>query len=159
MTHNSDFIPYILPLPKDRAAQRRFYHWVFGSDTAVDVLRAASLERKIYQRDLIKDLEYSNKTIIKTLKRLVALDVLHESMEKIQLKGKAVWVKSYTPTNIGRWIVLLFLPLTKVKSEIVEETLEQLFKLYVKNAIQLCRMYNINVEILREVFEASFTPK
>jgi hypothetical protein len=159
MTQHSDFIPYILPLPKDRAAQRRFYHWVFGSDTALDVLRAASLERRIYQRDLIKDLDYSNKTIIETLKRLVALDVLHESMEKVRVKGKAVWVKSYTPTNIGRWIALLFLPLPRVKSEIVEDTLEQLFELYVKNAVQLCHRYGIDVKILREVFEAAFTPK
>ncbi len=159
MTHHSDFIPYILPLPEDRAAQRQFYHWVFGSDTALDVLRAASLERRIYQRDLIKDLDYSNKTIIETLKRLVALDVLHESMEKVRVKGKAVWVISYTPTNIGRWIALLFLPLPRVKSEIVEDTLEQLFELYVKNAVQLCHRYGIDVKILREVFEAAFTPK
>ncbi len=151
-----EFIPYILPLPKSREDQRKFYRWVFGSDTALDVLSEASLEGKIYQKDLIKDLEYSNKTIIKTLKKLVSLNVLEEGMEKTFLNEKTVWVKWYKPTDVGRWIVLLFLPPKEVKPELVEETLKQLFELYIKNALQLCDTYNLDKEILRTVFEESF---
>lgn len=155
MVQSLEFVPYILPLPKNRDNQRRFYRWVFGSNTALDILRAASLERKIYQRDLIKNLKYSNKTIIETLKKLVSLKVLQEGMEKVLLKDKTVWVKWYSPTNIGRWIVLLFLPLKQVKSELVEETLKQLFEFYIRNAIQLCDTYNLDTKILRAVFEDS----
>jgi len=156
MVQSLEFVPYILPLPKNRDNQRRFYRWVFGSNTALDILRAASLERKIYQRDLIKNLKYSNKTIIETLKKLVSLKVLQEGMEKVLSKDKTVWVKWYSPTNIGRWIVLLFLPLKQVKSELVEETLKQLFEFYIRNAIQLCDTYNLDTKILRAVFEDSF---
>ena len=156
MVQSLEFIPYILPLPKNREDQRKFYRWVFGSDTALDILRAASLEKKIYQRDLITSLKYSNKTIIETLKKLVSLNVLQEGMEKALSKDKAVWVKWYSPTSIGRWIVLLFLPPKEVKPELVEETLKQLFELYIRNAIQLCDTYNLDVKILRTVFEESF---
>ena len=151
-----EFFPYILPLPKNRDDQRKFYRSVFGSDTALDVLRQASLEGKIYQRDLIRGLKYSNKTILTTLKKLVSLGVLQEGMERFSERGKSIWVKWYSPTNVGRWIVLLFLPPKKVDSEIVEEILKELFKLYVKNAIQLCRTYGLDIEILRRVFEESF---
>jgi hypothetical protein len=150
-----EFIPYILPLPKNREDQRKFYRWVFGSDTALDVLREASLEGKIYQKDLIKNLEYSNKTIIETLKKLVSLNVLEEGMEKAFSKQKTVWVKWYTPTDVGRWIVLLFLPPREVNPGLVEKTLKQLFELYIRNAIQLCKTYNIDAKILRVVAEKS----
>lgn len=156
MVQSLEFIPYILPLPKNRDDQRKFYRWVFGSDTALDILRAASLEKKIYQRDLIINLNYSNKTIIATLKKLVSLNVLHEGMEKTLSKEKAVWVKWYAPTSIGKWIVLLFLPPKEVKPEVVEETLKQLFEFYVRNAIRLCEIYNLDVKILRAVFEEAF---
>lgn len=148
-----EFIPYILPLPKSREDQRKFYRWVFGSDTALDVLSEASLEGKIYQKDLIKNLEYSNKTIIETLKKLVSLNVLEEGMEKAFSKRKTVWVKWYTPTDVGRWIVLLFLPPREVNPGLVERTLKQLFELYIRNAIQLCKIYNIDAKILRAVAE------
>jgi len=151
-----EFIPYILPLPRNREDQRRFYRWVFGSDTALDILRAASLEGKVYQRDLITSLEYSNKTIIETLKKLVSLNVLQEGMEKTLSKGKSVWLKWYAPTSIGKWIVLLFLPPKKVNPELVEETLKKLFELYIRNALQLCETYNLDMKILRTVFEEAF---
>ena len=151
-----EFFPYILPLPKSREDQRRFYRSVFGSDTALEVLRMASLENKIYQKDLIRELKYSNKTILETLKRLVSLGVLQEGMEKVAEGGKSVWVKWYSPTNVGRWIVLLFLPPKKVDSKLVEDLIEELFGLYVKSAIQLCKTYSLETELLRKVFEESF---
>ena len=146
-------MPYILPLPKDREDQRKFYRWVFGSDTALDILREVSLEGKIYQRDLIASLDYSNKTIIETLKRLVSLNVLQEGMERTPSKDRTVWVKWYRPTDVGKWIVLLFLPPKEVKSEVVEEALRQLFELYIRNAVELCETYDLDEGILRIVFD------
>ena len=151
-----EFFPYILPLPKSREDQRRFYRSVFGSDTALEVLRMASLENKIYQKDLIRELKYSNKTILETLKKLVSLGVLQEGMEKVAEGGRSVWVKWYSPTNVGRWIVLLFLPPKRVDSKLVEDSIEELFGFYVKNAIQLCKTYGLGTELLRRVFEESF---
>lgn len=156
MVHGLEFVPYILPLPRNRDDQRKFYRWVFGSDTALDILRAASLEGKIFQRDLITSLEYSNKTIIETLKKLVSLNVLQEGMEKTLSKGKSVWLKWYAPTSIGKWIVLLFLPPKEVNPKLVKETLKKLFELYIRNALQLCETYNLDTKILRTVFEEAF---
>jgi len=148
--------PYILPLPRNRADQRRFLLSVFGSDTALDILRNTSLENRVYQKDLIKGLRYSNKTIIQNLKMLVSLGILQEGMEKVLEKGKAVWLKWYLPTSIGRWIVLLLIPPEKVNAKLVEETLRKLFELYIKNAIELCQSYSLDLGILSSVFEESF---
>lgn len=151
-----EFWPYILPLPRDRPDQRRFLLSVFGSDTALDILRKTSLESRVYQKALIRELKYSNKTIIQNLKTLVSLGVLQEGMEKVLERGRAVWLKWYMPTSVGKWIVLLLIPPEKVNAKLVEETLKELFELYVKNAIQLCRTYGLDIQILRKVFEESF---
>lgn len=145
--------PYILPLPTDRADQRKFLLSVFGSDTAIDILKNVSLEGKVYQRDLIKNLDYSNKTIIKHLKTLVSFGVLEEGMEKVLEEGKTLWLKWYTSTNLGKWLVLLFTPPEKVDAKLVERILEELFELYVKNAVRMCENYDLDQRVLRKVFE------
>jgi hypothetical protein len=76
-------------------------------------------------------------------------------MEKAFSNEKTVWVKWYKPTDVGRWIVLLFLPLKEVNPELVEKTLKQLFELYIRNAIQLCETYNIDAKVLKAVAEES----
>lgn len=145
--------PYILPLPIDRVDQRRFLLSVFGSDTAIDILKNVSLEGKVYQRDLIKNLNYSNKTIIKHLKTLVSFGVLEEGMEKVLEEGKTLWLKWHTSTNLGKWLVLLFTPPEKVDAKLVEKILEELFELYVKKAVRICEDYNLDQRVLRKVFE------
>jgi len=147
--------PYILPLPSDRADQRRFLLSVFGSDTAIDILRNVSLEEKVYQRDLIKGLNYSNKTIIKNLKTLVSYGVLEEGMEKTSERGKTLWLKWYKSTSLGRWLVLLLVPPEKVDAKLVEKIMEELFELYVKNAVRLCKAYGISPRLLVRIFEKS----
>lgn len=147
--------PYILPLPSNRADQRRFLLSVFGSDTALDILRNVSLDGKVYQRDLIKGLDYSNKTIIKNLKTLVSYGVLEEGMEKISERGKNLWLKWYKSTSLGRWLVLLLVPPEKVGAKLVEKIMEELFELYVRNAVRLCKIYGIDSELLVKVFEKS----
>lgn len=63
----------------------KFLKAIFGSSVPVDILKFAlrrGFSEKIYQRDLIEDLGYSNKTIIEHLKALVDLGILGEHMEK-----------------------------------------------------------------------------
>lgn len=150
--------PYILPLPSDREDQRRFLLSVFGSDTVIDILKNVSLEGRVYQRDLIKRLKYSNKTIIKHLKTLVSFSVLEEGMEKVYEGGKTLWLKWYASTNLGKWLVLLLVPLEKVDAKLVEKIVEELFEFYVKNAVQLCKVYKIDPQLLRKVFAKSIVP-
>jgi predicted transcriptional regulator len=146
--------PYILPLPRDREDQRKLFLTVFGSNTAMDILQNLSIERKVYQRDLIKKLGHSNKTIIEKLKTFVALGILEETMEKSMEGGKVVWLKCYRPTNLGRWIILLLMPPEGIDAKVVEKTLRELFELYVKNAVKLCRSFGLDIAILRKIFEA-----
>lgn len=148
-----DFWPYILPLPRSRVDQRRFLLTVFGSDTAMDILRSVSLDRKVYQRDLIKGLGYSNKTIIEKLKTLVALGVLEEGMDKSINGKKVVWLKRYTPTSLGKWIVFLLMPPERVDAGLMEKILVELFGLYVRNAVELCKSYGLNPNMLKTVFD------
>ncbi|MEM3028008.1 MAG: hypothetical protein QW220_04700 [Candidatus Bathyarchaeia archaeon] len=145
--------PYILPLPRNRDEQRKLFLTIFGSHTAIDILQNLSTEEKAYQKDLIKKLGHSNKTIIEKLKTFVSLGILEEAMEKSVEKGKAVWLKCYKPTNLGRWIILLLTPQEGVDAKVVERTLKELFELYVKNALKLCRSFGLNPEILRHIFE------
>jgi len=144
--------PYILPLPSDRANQRRFLISVFGSDIAIEILRNISLEGKVYQRDLIKSLNYSNKTIIKHLKTLVSFNVLDEGMKKVVENKKTIWLKWYKTTNLGKWVVFLFVPPEKIDKKILEKILEELFELYIRNAVQLCKKYSVDPKLLEKVF-------
>lgn len=150
-----DFWPYILPLPRDRPDQRKFLLSVFGSDTAIDILRRVSLDSRVYQKDLIKGLKYSNKTVIQNLKTLVRLNILEEGMEKATERGRTIWIKWYLPTSVGKWIVLLLIHPEKVDAKLVEETLKELLELYVKKAVQLCRNYKLDRDILIKAFEES----
>jgi len=152
---NLEIWPYILPLPSDRADQRRFLLSVFGSDAAIDTLKNVSLEGKVYQRDLIKNLKYSNKTIIKHLKTLVSFGVLEEGMESVLKNGKKLWLKWYKSTNLGKWLVLLFVSLERVNAKRIEKILEELFELYVGNAVRLCKAYDLSPRLLVRIFEKS----
>lgn len=145
--------PYIVPLPRRWEDQRRLFLTVFGSDTAMDILRSVSLEGKVYQKDLIRSLGHSNKTIIEKLKTLVNLGILEEGMEKSVEERKVVWLKCYRPTSLGKWIVLLLLPPKKADVKVVERTLCELFELYVKNALELCRSYGLDKATLRKIFD------
>jgi len=121
----------------------------------MDILKNVSLEEKIYQRDLIRGLHYSNKTIIKNLKTLVTYGVLEEGMEKTSEHGKNLWLKWYKSTSLGRWLVLLLVPPEKVDAKLVEKIMEELFELYVKNAVRLCKAYDISPSLLVRILEKS----
>ena len=69
---------------------------IFGSKAGVDLLRFSlkqGISKNIYQKDLVKSLNYSNKTIIENLKTLNKLGVLTENMEKNEKEGRIIWVK------------------------------------------------------------------
>ena len=147
--------PYVLPLPLTE--QYSLLSSVFASKVSVKILEFAGSEKRIYQKDLIERLsEYSNKTVIGKLKKLVASGVLNEGMEKKVKHAKIAWVKWYEPTFIGKWISLLLQPPGKVPHKEAERILVELFGLYAKSAINLCVQYNIDPDVLRDAFEEAF---
>lgn len=100
--------PYIVFLPTRK--KHEVLQAIFRSTVPIDILKFSinqGISKKIYQRDLIGNLDYSNKTLIEHLKALTELGILQESMEKAESAGRTVWVKYYLLSDLGRWFALL----------------------------------------------------
>jgi len=149
--------PYILPLPTKSTQQYETLLSIFKSKVSFETMRLMPIDKPIYQKDIIKKLrKHSNKTVITGLNRLVSAGVLEEGVEKVAAKGKHVWVKWYRPTFLGKWLVLLLIPPKQISREKVETTIKALFTLYVKNAVNLCKNYEVDPAVIKEIFEKTY---
>ena len=150
---NKDLHPYVVFLPSEQKS--KILSAIFGSKAAVDTLKFSlnqGISNKIYQKDLVKKLAYSNKTIIETLKSLTNLDVIREDMEKIKKEERIVWVKAYQLSDLGKWFALL-LAEEKDLSEIEKaEILQNLFRTYIKWVKDLSEKMHVNKKTLEKIF-------
>lgn len=129
---------------------------IFASKAAVAILKfslAKGTANKIYQKDLVKNLTYSNKTVIETTKLLTRLEVLRESMEKTERSGRIVWVKAYQLSDIGKWFALLLAEEKDLSLEEKREILENIFRRYVKWMKRFSLSVNVDEKALRRIFE------
>ena len=129
---------------------------IFGSKAAVDLLKFAlkqGVSKNIYQKDLCKKLNYSNKTIIENLKSLTKLGVLNEDMEKNEREGRIIWVKAYQLTDAGKWFALLLAEEEELTEKEKAEILQNLFRTYVKMVKGLSEELGINKQALAEIFK------
>ena len=149
--------PYILPLPPTE--QYSLLSSVFASEVSVKILQLIAITGRVYQKDLISQLhEYSNKTVIAKLRRLVSSGVLREGMEKRRVsEDKTGWVKWYEPTFLGKWLSLLLLPPEKIPKLKAEKILLELFEYYLKNAVKLCHEYGIDPKLLKKAFNSAIS--
>jgi len=146
--------PYVVFLPAEK--KDKILSAIFGSKAGVDLLRFSlrqGISKNIYQKDLVKSLNYSNKTIIENLKALTALGVLNESMEKNEKDGRIIWIKVYQLTNLGRWFALLLAEEHEITETEKAEILQSLFRTYVKQVKRLAEELNINKKMLEETFK------
>ena len=111
------------------------------------------IAQNIYQKDLVKRLNYSNKTIIANLKALTKLGVLTELMEKNEKEGRTIWVKAYQLTDLGRWFALLLAEESELTEQEKAEILQSLFRTYVKLVKDLAEELNIDKENLEAIFK------
>ena len=151
--------PYVVFLPTEK--KDRILSAIFGSKAGVDVLRFSlkqGIAKNIYQKDLVKRLNYSNKTIIENLKTLTKLGVLTESMEKNDKEGRIIWVKAYQLTDLGRWFALLLAEEKELSEKEKSEILQSLFRTYVKLVKDLAEELNINKKNLEEIFNEEMKP-
>jgi len=128
---------------------------IFGSRSAVDTLRfslSQGISNKIYQKDLVKKLPYSNKTIIGNLKSLTNLGVLMEEMEKTEKDGRIVWVKTYQLSDVGKWFALLLAEEKDLSEEEKAEILQNIFRVYIKWVKTLSEKLHINKKLLEKIF-------
>ncbi len=145
--------PYVLFLPIEK--KDKILSAIFGSKAGVDILRFSlkqGIAKNIYQKDLVKKLNYSNKTIIENLKSLTKLGVINESMEKNEKEGRIIWIKTYQLTNLGRWFALLLAEETEITEIEKSEILQSLFRTYVKQVKNLAEEIGINKKMLEEIF-------
>jgi DNA-binding HxlR family transcriptional regulator len=146
--------PYVVFLPSEE--KDKILSAIFGSKAAVDLLRFSlkqGISKNIYQRDLFKKLNYSNKTIIENLKSLTKLGILNEDMEKNEREGRTIWVKAYQLTDAGRWFALLLAEEKELSEKEKAEILQSLFRTYVKMVKGLSEELGINKRMLAEIFK------
>jgi len=148
--------PYILPLPVERKEFNRVFQAVFGSKAALEVLKRSSPNRRVYQKELISELGFSNKTVIEALKKLVSAGVLEQGMERRREKGKTVWEKWYIPTFQGKWLTLLLRAPESLPRSEAREIVTELFMMYMEHIIKLCEDYNIEPRIFESTMNKAF---
>jgi hypothetical protein len=148
-----DLHPYVVFLPSEQ--KTRILGAIFGSRAAVDILSfslAQGISKKIYQKELVKKLAYSNKTIIENLKSLTKLGVLTEHMEKTKRDDRIVWVKAYQLSDAGRWFALLLAKEKELSEAEKAEILHNLFRAYVRWVKSLSEKLHVDKRILRKTF-------
>ncbi len=146
--------PYVVFLPVEQ--KDKILSAIFGSKAGVDVLRFSlkqGIAKKIYQKDLVNSLNYSNKTIIENLKALTKLGVLTERMEKNEKQGRTTWVKAYQLTDLGRWFALLLAEEKELTEKEKSEILQSLFRTYLKLVKDLAKELDISNKMLEDIFK------
>jgi hypothetical protein len=149
--------PYVIFLPTEK--KEKILSAIFGSKGGVDILRYSlkqGINKRLYQKELVTKLNYSNKTVIENLKTLTALGVLNESMEKNEKDHRITWIKTYQLTTIGRWFALLLAEEELTEAE-KTDILQSLFRTYIKQTKQLAEEIGIDQKILEETFKEEMT--
>ena len=145
--------PYVVFLPSEQ--KTRILGAIFGSKASVDILSfslAQGISRKIYQKELVKKLAYSNKTIIENLKSLTKLGVLTENMEKAKRDDRIVWVKAYQLSDAGKWFALLIAEEKDLLETEKAEILQNLFRMYIKWLKSTTEKLHVKKEKLKDIF-------
>ncbi|NWF87570.1 hypothetical protein HXY32_07180 [Candidatus Bathyarchaeota archaeon] len=150
---NEDLHPYVVFLPSEQ--KNRILSAIFGSKAAVDILKFSlkqGISNKIYQKDLVRKLGYSNKTIIENLKSLTKLGALREDMEKSEKEGRIVWVKAYQLSDAGRWFALLLAEEKDLSEKEKAEILQNLFRIYIRWVKDLSEKLHLDKKTLEKIF-------
>ena len=145
--------PYVVFLPSEQ--KTKILSAIFGSRAAVEILQfslSQGIANRIYQKDLMTKLSYSNKTIIENLKSLNKLSILKEDMEKVEKNGRIVWVKTYQLSDAGRWFALLLAEERDLSEKEKAEILLSLFRTYVKWVKDLSETLHLDKRVLKRVF-------
>jgi hypothetical protein len=145
--------PYVVFLPSEQKI--RVLSAIFGSKAAVDILKFSlrqGISNKIYQRDLVTKLTYSNKTIIENLKSLTKLRILTEKMEKTERADRITWVKAYQLSSGGKWFALLLAEEKELSDKEKAEIFQSLFRAYIRWAKDLSKKLNVEMKTLKRVF-------
>lgn len=145
--------PYVVFLPTRR--KQKVLRAIFGSNVPVAILNfsiSQGISEKIYQKDLIESLNYSNKTLIGHLKSLTDLGILTDGLEKTESGGRTVWVKYYLLSDLGRWFALLLTKEDALSRDEKVEIIRSVFRSYIRWMRGLSEKLGVEREVLQEIF-------
>jgi predicted transcriptional regulator len=149
----SSLHPYVVFLPTEE--KDRILSAIFGSRASLDILRfflKTGISNKVYQKDLVRKLSYSNKTIIENLKVLTKLGILTGDMEKKEHEGRIVWIKAYTLSDAGKWFALLLAEEKELSDKEKAEILQNIFRSYIKWVKNLSEKLHMERETFKKIF-------
>ena len=150
---DKDVWHYILPFPLE--TEKRSLIWsVLQSKVGKSLLMKMALEGRTYQKDLINETSYSNKSIIEYLKRMVSAGILEQGMERVATGKRKVRVRWYVPTNLGRWFILFLKPTEEIPPELARKTIEEIFRVYASSIVEVCEDFGIDVQVFSEILNA-----
>ena len=146
--------PYLIFLPISR--KEKVLRAIFGSKVPVDILKFSlkqGITEKIYQKDMINNLSYSNKTLIERLKTLTKLGILTEYMEKSVSASRTVWLKYYLLSDLGRWFALLLVEEANLSKEEKVEIVHNAFRSYIQWIKELSKKLELNRKDFNKIFK------
>lgn len=144
-TNSERVWPYVLPFPLE-SEKRRLIWSILQSKVGLKIIERIDVDKKTYQHDLVEKLPYSNKSIIKYLKKMVKGEVLEQGMEVSTEKGRTVWVKWFKPTSLGKWLILFLKSPSEVSLDLTKTVVEELFHLYASSIVEVCQRYNLDID-------------
>ena len=147
--------PYVLPFPLD-VKKRKLIWAILQSRVGMSILTRMKLDGRTFQHDLITQLPYSNKSIIKYLKQMINAGILEHGVESFKEKGKTVWMKWYTPSNLGKWFILFLIPPEEIRPELAKHTIEELFRIYSSSIVEVCEKYGFTIDSFQQVFDEHY---
>ena len=131
--------PYVLPFPID-AKKRRKIWGIIQSRVGMSILTKLRLDARTYQRELVKQTPYSNKSIIEYLKKMTSAGILSEG-------------KWYAPTKLGRWLSLFLKTPDEIPSDLARKTIEELFELYSSSIAEVCEKYGLSLDFFHRILD------
>jgi sugar/nucleoside kinase (ribokinase family) len=147
--------PYVLPFPLE-VKKRKLIWAILQSRVGMSILTRMKLDERTFQHDLIVQLPYSNKSIIKYLKQMANAGILEHGVEGFKEKGKTVWMKWYTPSSLGKWFILFLTPPEEIRPELAKRTIEELFRVYSSSIVEVCEKYGLNIDSFQQVFDEHY---
>lgn len=155
---DKDVWHYILPFPVE--TEKRSLIWsVLQSKVGKSLLMNMALEGRTYQRNLINETSYSNKSIIEYLKRMVSAGILKQGMEWISTGKRNVRVRWYVPTNLGKWFILFLKPTEEIPPELVRKTIKEIFHVYASSIVEVSEDFGIDINIFRKILNTEYNNK
>jgi DNA-binding PadR family transcriptional regulator len=126
---------------------------IVQSRVGMTILTRLKLDTRTYQRELIKQTPYSNKSIIEYLKKMTSAGILNQGKEDVKTKNRRVWVKWYEPTKLGRWLILFLKNPDEIPSDLARKTIEELFELYSSSIVEVCKKYGISLDFFHRILD------